>query len=87
MTTSHQHYAHAESLHEWELSLWWMGFGCLVLAMICIYLGMMLRGICMALLYWPIAFARDACGRAVEREVERLREDLVTRRESEGEEP
>ena len=72
-----EHCLRMRALGEWERALWWMGVGCIVLAAGLVWLGDIRRGLAMAVAYWPIAMARDACGRAVEREAERLRDDLV----------
>ena len=70
------HRERARVLSEWELALWWMGALCIGLATLLLCLGMELRGYLMAALYWAIALVRDACGRAVERQVALMRRDI-----------
>lgn len=70
------HRERARVLWEWQLAFWWMGGGCIAIAVVLMWLDMMRHAYAMAALYWLIAAAREACGRAVERNVALVREDI-----------
>ena len=69
------HSARARSLREWEVALWWMGLSCVVLASALFAFGMVGRMVAVIGVYWLVAAARDACGRAADRHADWLRED------------
>lgn len=56
-----RHQARARSLTEWAWSWWWAGLMCLVIAAALFAINMPARAVAMALLYWPIAAARNIC--------------------------
>ena len=70
------HRERARVLSAWELALWWMGTVCIVIAFGLILFGFIEQGLLAALVYWPIAATRNACSRAVERNVALVREDI-----------
>lgn len=69
------HSERARSLREWEVALWWLGLSCVVLASALLVIGKVGLMAAVVCVYWVVATARNACGRAADRHADWLRED------------